>query len=130
MENMSTLDAYVIHCPQNKVLKPTSDLCSKILYKMCLNAAQVFDCQTGREYRFGNFRLSNPPRATELHLLTNEKLAGLPINNLESERHLAGFGKRAAVAKFRNKRFTAKGIRNDCTLLISDSFQTKNEKKV
>ena len=52
-----------------------------------------------------------------------------PTNNLESERHLAGFGKRAAVAKFRNKRFTAKEIRNDCTLLISDFFQTKNEKK-
>ena len=33
------------------------------------------------------------------------------------------------MAKFRNKRFTAKGIRNDCTLLISDAFQTKNEKK-
>ena len=48
---------------------------------------------------------------------------------MESERHLAGFGRRAAVAKFRNQRFTAKGVRNDCTLLISDSFQTKHEKK-
>ena len=126
---MNTLDAYVVHYPHNKVLKPTSDLCSKILNKMCLHAAQVFDRQTGREYGFGNFRLSNPSRATELHLLTNEELAGQPTDNLEYERHLAGFGKRAAVAKFRNKRFTAKGIRNDCTLLISDSFQTKNEKK-
>ena len=96
---------------------------------MCLHAAQVFDCQTGREYGFGNFCLSNPPGATELHLLTNEELAGLPTNNLECERHLAGFGKRAAVAKFRNKRFTAKGTSNYCTLLISNSFQTKNEKK-
>ena len=126
---MNTLDAYVVHYPHNKVLKPTSDLCLKILNKMCLHAAQVFDRQTGREYGFGNFRLSNPSRATELHLLTNEELAGLPTNNLECERHLAGFGKRAAVAKFRNKRFTAKGIRNDCTLLISDAFETKNEKK-
>ena len=57
-------------------------------------------------------------------------MAGLLTNNSESERHLAGFGKRAALAKFRNKRFTAKGIRNDCTLLISDSFQTKHEKKL
>ena len=69
---MNPLDAYVVHYPHNTVLKPTSDLCSKILYKMCLHAAQVFDCQTGREYRFGNFCLSNPPRATELHLLSNE----------------------------------------------------------
>ena len=57
-------------------------------------------------------------------------LAGLPTNNLESERHLAGFGKRAAVTMFRNKRLTAEGIINDCTLLISDSFQTKHEKKL
>ena len=54
-----------------------------------------------------------------------------PTNNLESEKHLAGFGNRAALAKFRNKRFTAKGIRNDCALLVSVFFffQTKNEKK-
>ena len=57
--------------------------------------------------------MANPPRATKLNLLTNDELEGLPTNNLESERHLAGFGKRAAVAKFRNQRFTAKGIRND-----------------
>ena len=72
--------------------------------------------------------MANPPHATKLNLLTNDELEGLPTNNLESERHLAGFGKRAAVAKFRNQRFTAKGIRNDCTLLISDSFQCKAEK--
>ena len=120
----------MVYYPHNKVLKLTSDLCCKILKKMCLHAAQVFDCQKGREYGFGNFRLLNPPRATELHLLTDEELAGLPTNNLESERHLAGFGKRAEVAKFSNKRFTAKGIRNECTLFISDSFQTKNEKKL
>ena len=95
---------------------------------MCLHAAQVFDRQTGREYGFGKFHLANPPRATQLNLLTSDELEGLPTNNLESERHLAGFGKRAAVAKFRNQRFTAKGIRNDCTLLISDSFQCKAEK--
>ena len=70
---------------------------------MCLHAAQVFDRQTGREYGFGKFCLSNPPRATELNLLSNEELVGLPTNNLESERHLAGFGRRAAVAKFRNQ---------------------------
>ena len=127
---MNTLDAYVVHYPHIKVLNPTSEICCKILKKMCLHAAQVFDRQTGREYGFGKFCLSNPPRATELNLLSNEELVGLPTNNLESERHLAGFGRRAAVAKFRNQRFTAKGIRNDCTLLISDSFQTLNEKKI
>ena len=69
---MNTSDAYVVHYPHNKVLKPTSELCNKILNKMCLNVAQVFDLQTGREYGFRNFFLSNPPHATELHLLTNK----------------------------------------------------------
>ena len=55
-------------------------------------------------------------------MLTNEELAGLPTNNLEYERHLAGFGKRAAVAKFRNKRFTAKEIRNECILLNMEAI--------
>ena len=125
---MNTLDDYVVHYPHIKVLHPTSELCCKIINKMCLHAAQVFDRQTGREYGFGKFRFSNPPRVTELHLLTNDELEGLPTNNFESERHLAGFGKRAAVAKLRNQRFTAKGIRNDCRLLISGSFQSKPEK--
>ena len=53
-------------------------------------------------------------------LLTKEELA---TNNLES--HLAGFGKRAPVAKFRNKRFTAKGIQNSCTLLLSQAFRNE-----
>ena len=104
---------YIIHI---NVLKPTSELCCKILNKMCLHAAKVFDRQTSRKYGFGKFNLLNTPRAAELNLLTNEELDGLPTNNLNSEKHLAGFGKRVAVAKFRNQRFTAKGIRNDCAL--------------
>ena len=106
---MNTFDAYVIHYPHNRVLKPTSELCNKNLNKLCLQAAQVFDRQTGREYGFRNFRLSNPPCATELHLLTNKEPARLQTNNLKSERHLAGFGKRAAVEKFRNKPSQQKG---------------------
>lgn len=34
------------------------------------------------------------------------------------------FGKRAPLAKFRNKKFTAKGIRNDCTLHQSETFHS------
>ena len=112
---MDTMDAYVVHYPHLKVFKPTSEICCNILKKKCLFAAQVFDRQTGREYEFGKFCLSNPPRATELNLLSNEELVGL-----------AGFGRQAEVAKFKNQVFTAKRIRNDCTLLISDSFQTKH----
>ena len=103
-----------------KVFTPTFELFCKIVNKMCLHATQVFDCQTGKEYGFGKFCLSNSPGATELNLLTYDELAELPNNNLEYERHLAGFGKRAAVEKFRNQRFTAKGI--------SGSFQSKTGK--
>ena len=60
---------------------------------------------------------------TELNLLTNDELAGLPTNNLI--RHLARFGKQAALAKFKNQRFKPKGIRNKCTLLIHGSFHAK-----
>ena len=57
---------------------------------------------------FVKFCLLNLPRATKLDLLINEKLDRLLTNDLESERHLAKFGKRVALAKFKNQRFTAK----------------------
>ena len=88
---------------------------------MSLHAAQVFDCQIGRECRFWKFCLSSPQRGTKLNLSTNKELNVLPTKHLESERHFAG------IRKFRDKRFTAKVIRNDCTLLISGSFHSKTE---
>ncbi|CAB4057602.1 unnamed protein product [Lepeophtheirus salmonis] len=72
--------------------------------------------------------LGKQTRATELNLLTTVQLSGLPTNNIEAERHLAEFGKRAAVAKYKNKNFTDKAIRNDCTLLLSN-FSLKNTGK-
>ncbi|KAG1663725.1 Equilibrative nucleoside transporter 3 [Nymphon striatum] len=93
-----TLKDYVIHYPHIPVVNPTSALSKKILQKMCTDAAEVFDRQADREYGFRKYRLGKQPRATELNLLTTEQLRGLPTNNLEAERHLAGFGKRAAVA--------------------------------
>ena len=101
----------MIHYPHINVLTPTSELCCKILNMMCLHAAQVLIVKQGG---FEKCRLSNPP----LKLLTNDELTGLPTNNLESESHLVKFGKQAAVAKFRNQRFKAKGIRNDFTFLF------------
>ncbi|CAB4061316.1 unnamed protein product [Lepeophtheirus salmonis] len=95
---------------------------------MCIDAAEVFDRQAGREYGFGKYRLGKQPPAKELKLLTTEQLSGLPTNNLEAERHLAG--KRVAVAKYRNKNFTAKGIRNDCTLLLSNSLRQQELTKL
>jgi hypothetical protein len=117
-----TLKDYVIHYPHVKVDKPNTDLSNQILKLMCIDAGEVFGRQAGREYGFGD-HLDKPARATQIHLLTKEERAGLPTNNLDSERHLSVFGKRAPVAKFRNKMFTAKGIRNDVTLYHSTTFQ-------
>ena len=36
---MNTLETYVAHYPPIKVLKPTSELCCKVLKKMCLHVA-------------------------------------------------------------------------------------------
>ena len=83
---------------------------------MCEDAA-VLERQADREYGFGEGVYATP-RAMQLHLLSPEDREGLPSNNLDAECHLAVFGKRASVVKFRNKKFTAKGIRNDVTLFI------------
>ena len=89
---------------------------------MCVNAAEVFCRQAGREYGFGD-QTETSVRATQLNLLTKEELEHLPTNNLDAERNLCVFGKRAPVAKFRNKKFSAKAIRNDCTLHQSQTFK-------
>ena len=70
--------------------------------------------QAGPEYGFGEV-VYVTPRAMQLHLLSPEDCAVLSSNNLDAERHLTVFGKRAPVAKFCNKKFMAKGIRNDVT---------------
>ena len=55
---------------------------------MSTDAAEVFDWQAGREYDFRKYCLGESNRT---------QLSVLPYNNLETERHLMGFGKQAAV---------------------------------
>ena len=89
---MDTLKEYIIHYPHIKITMPTSTLAKKVLHKMCTAAAEVLDRQAGREYGFGEaHNITNQPRATQLNLLTEEELAGLPTNNLDAERHSAVF---------------------------------------
>ena len=121
---MDTLKDYVVHYPHVKVKKPSTDLELQILNMMTVATADVFSLQAGREYGFGKHK-DEAPRATQLHLLSPEERDRLPTNNLDSERQLSVFGKRAPVAKFRNKKFTAKGIRNDVTLFKSQTFKTE-----
>ena len=94
---------------------------------MCIDAAEVLDRQAGREYGFGSYK-EKPARASQLHLLSKDNLADLPTNNLDAECHLSVFGRKAPVAKFFNKKYTAKGIQNDMTLFQSKTFQNAPSK--
>ena len=124
---MDTLKDYIVVYPHVKVHTPTEDVAFKILKMMCVDAAIVFGRQAGREYGFGTL-LNEPARATQLYLLSKEELSDLSTNNLDAERHLTVFGRRAPLAKYRNKKFTAKGIRNDCTLYHSETFHNEPSK--
>ena len=99
---IETLKEYRVEYPHVQVATPTSDVAQKLLLKMCEGAATVLERQAGREY-------------------------GLVK---ELTRHQEQPGKRASVAKFRNKKFTAKGIRIDCTLFQSDTFKRGGEQRL
>ena len=81
------------------------------------------------EYGFGEGVYATP-RATQLHLLSPEDCIGLTSNNLDAECHLAVFGERAPIAKFHNKKFTVKVIRNDITLFQSATFKNEQSKRL
>ena len=55
-------------------------------------------------------------RAIDISKLTTEQHQDLPTGNLKCERHLSVFDKRSKVAKCRNRKFTAKSIRNNVML--------------
>ena len=89
---------------------PTEPDLNKILNKIGLHPVNVFDCQTERKYGFGKFCLKSLPFSTGINSLTNHELEGIPNNNLEFERQLILFCKKATVAKLSNQRLTAKEI--------------------
>ena len=60
---MNTLKSSIIQYPHVKVYAPTTDLESSLLKMMCVDAAEVFERQAGREYGFGN-NGDKPARAT------------------------------------------------------------------
>ena len=55
-------------------------------------------------------------RATDILKLTNKQCQDLPTGNLKGERHLSLFNKHSEVANCRNRKFTAKSIRNNVML--------------
>ena len=88
---------------------------------MCSDAAEGVKLLCGREYGFSECN----PRAIELHKLSSAELQGLPTNNLDAERDLSKFSRLSQVAKYRNSKFTAKGIRNDMTLYKSKQVEVQ-----
>ena len=70
-------------------------------------------------------------RALDISLLTADEREGLPTDDLQAERNLSIFDKRASkVAKCRNFRFTGKSIRNDMMQYKGNTKQIDNSSKI
>ena len=99
---------------------------------MCVDAADGIKLLCGREYGFGHMDEENL-KATQLYKLSKDELKDMPTNNFNAEKDLAKLSHLAVLAKFRNKRITAKGIRNDIVLVQSSQsvvdLITKNQTK-
>ena len=84
-----------------------------------------------RKYGFGDMDKDNP-RATQPYKLSKAELKYMPNSNIHAERVLAKFSHLAVVAKFRNKKFTAKSIHNIILFQspesVVDSIKKKNYK--
>ena len=88
------------------------------------NTAQTIDRQCGREYGFGTFE-TEKPRATEVYKLSKKLRKTLSdTNNVIAERNLSVFDRKSVIAKYRNYKFKAKGIRNDMVLHTPSSYET------
>ena len=94
-----------------------------------LKAVEGFELQCGREYGFGNSKL--PSRnVTQLHTIPESDLPGMPTENVSTCKVLLStFSRRAIVSKYRNKQFTAKGIRDDMVLFQSQQSTISLEAK-
>ena len=120
---ITTLQKFIvsIHGIPNPTL--TSEISQTIVNEMCISAAAAIKLQCAREYGFSDE--DEKLRTTDLSVLTNEELEGLPTNNLITERDLSRFDREARVSKCRNRRFKAKNIRNNMVL-----YKNKSEYKI
>ena len=116
--DMTTLSNFEVEYRHVVVSEEINESEKVILERMCESAAKGLEQQRGREYGFGS---EHPNRATaELHLLPAHEVDAITVvHNLLCERRLGTFGQRSVVAKFRNRTFTAKGIRDDLVLVAS-----------
>ena len=90
---------------------------------MCADAAEGIKLQCDREYRFSD---SESLRATQLNKLTANEFTGLPTNNLDTKCDFSKFSRLSEVARFGNRKFSAKGIQNDMTLFKFKKGEAQN----
>ncbi|KAG1652562.1 Anaphase-promoting complex subunit 5 [Nymphon striatum] len=109
---IDTLQEYIVSIHGMPTPTLSNNLSIKIIEMMCVTAASAVKLQCGREYGFSEVKL----RATDLSLLSEKDLEGLPTNNLVAERDFSRFAREARVAKSRNRRFKAKNIQNNMVL--------------
>ena len=118
LKKVDTLKAFQLDIRRLNIKEP-SELGLQII-NMCLSAAEAIKLQCGREYGFAD---GEEQHATILATEEPEKLVGLPTNNLITERDFSKFDRLAKVAKSRNRKFTAKGIRDGMVLFKSDNVK-------
>ncbi|KAG1673895.1 [3-methyl-2-oxobutanoate dehydrogenase [lipoamide]] kinase, mitochondrial [Nymphon striatum] len=109
---IDTLQNYIVSIHSMPTPTLSNNLSTKIIEMMCATAASAVKLQCGREYGFSEVKL----RATDLSLLSEKDLEGLPTNNLVAERDFSRYDREARVAKSRNRRFKAKNIQNNMVL--------------
>ena len=120
-KRVDTLSKFIVSTHGMSIPTFSSDLSKRIVCKMCISAAAAVKLLGGRESGFSD----TEKRTTDLFTLAANKLEGLPINNLVTERDLSRFNREAQVAKSRNRWFEAKNIQNNMVL-----YKTKSEIKV
>ena len=106
-----------VQYPHVQVTKPKTNLGKQLLEKMCEDPATVLETTSRSRVWFWWSGLCNTKSNAIASTLTRRSC--WLSNKLDAECHLAVFGKAAPFAKFRNKKYTAKGIRNDVTLFRS-----------
>ena len=108
------------------VEEPITELEKQILKKISMDAAETTDGQCGQESGFRNYK-DQELRATAIYKLPSALRKELnDTNNIIAERNLSVFDRKLVVAKTRNYKFKAKGIRNDMVLHDSSFNLTPN----
>ena len=92
---------------------------------MTKDAAETIERQCGREYGFGK-DYGVKQRATDISLVWHEERRTMPTDNVITD---AKFDHLARVAKYRNNKFTAKGIQEDMMLYKSTEEVNKLTKQ-